>query len=410
MKRQKKQIYLDGAANSPLDKKVIGAMKPYIKAGFCGNSNSAHWYGAVSDGAVEKARDQIAKALGGIPKDQVLFTSGATESNNWVIKSLALSQLSLPEDERRTDIVCSAGEHASVINACESLKPLGFRIRYVPLGNDGHTCPSLFKSRITRNTLLVCLMAVNNETGVENDAEKVAFFSHQKGAKILIDATQAFSKGGKSMDITERFPRYDFVSLSSHKLYGPTGVGALIAKTKSELIPLMDGGSQESGLRGGTHNVAAIVGFGKAMELMSQNDFSKHFSRLVDRLTDDMVSFNSRSGDSRKVWYNVYPEKGTSIVNLYVKGGSGYPNMAEALASVGVACSAGAACSASSEGQEPSHVLKAMDMSNERISDSFRLSFTKFTTIDDIDGFVERLAELLARTAVEQTEESRNGK
>ena len=388
-----KQVYLDGAANAPIDKRVIKAMKPYLTPGFCGNSRSAHRYGAIADQAVYSARLCISKCLG-VGEDEVFFTSGATESNNWAIKALALAELAKPAKERRTRIVCTATEHASVLAACDSLVPLGFEVvRVAPSINGGVASVDMSKAIKGGRTLLVCCMAINNETGAYNPADTIAEVAHDAGALCLCDVTQAMSLGGRTIDFGENYPHVDMLSFSAHKIYGPTGVGCLIKRKDVELPPLLSGGAQEFGLRGGTNNVAGIVGMAEAVRLLAED------TTLEDTYieTQNLFFAECRKALGHQPLLTAFPIH-RNIVSLRLGEDLDYPgpSVADAFAAKGIAVSAGAACSNGSDGQELSHVLASMGMDERAIRHTVRVSFTKFTTKEDIKAFAKALSELKA--------------
>jgi len=385
--RRRKQVYLDGAANTPLDRSVIKAMRPYMSPSFCGNSNSAHKHGAKADAAVHQARKTIAKALD-VQPDEVFFTSGATESNNWAIKALALAELAKPEGERKTRIIVSAIEHASVLAACDSLKPLGFEIVHVqPMPTSGAIPVSSVKKGLRKDkTLLVCCMAVNNETGVANAVDEMAKAAHAAGALMLVDFTQAMALGDGTIKIGRQCPHADFLSFSAHKIYGPTGVGCLIKRHDVLLPPLLSGGFQEGGIRGGTHNVAGIVGMAEAVRLLSSSSEMYHFyERTAERLLELIGGLGN---------LNVIPDH-PNIMSIDFSKSIAYPGtVADAFASKGISVSAGAACSLNGDEQLPSHVLQAMGLPEDRILCTVRVSFTKFTKDADLKAFAKAASEL----------------
>lgn len=385
---KRKPVYLDNAANTPIDKSVIDAMAPYMKAGFCGNSHSQNQCGAVADLAITAARVSIAKAFK-VQPGEVFFTSGATESNNWVIKGLVMHELKKPKGKRKKHIICSAVEHASVLNACAEAEALGFDVTYLKPKVCGKISRRALMDALRENeTLLVCCMAVNNETGVSNDVDGMAKISHRYGALFLADMTQALLCGLSGQMMGVDYPHVDYASFSAHKIYGPTGVGCLLARADAPLYPLLSGGSQEGGLRGGTHNTAGIVGMAKAIENLACEDYSAHFATLLDRfvrgLGAKVPSAELNAVPDHRNIVNISLENATSIDN----------NIAGALSGYGICCSAGAACSANEGGQEISHVLTSMGLSPSRASASIRVSFSKRTTLKDVDAIIDALASL----------------
>lgn len=262
--KKTKLTYLDSAANTPMSKTVFRAMKPFLEFPHKGNSFAIHKEGIENFQAIDKARKTIAKKLC-INEEEIYFTSGATESNNWIIISLALHELEKPIEDRRLKIILSAGEHSSVSKPCKYLEKLGFIIKVAPLKKDGTVKISEIKKYLDNKTLLVCVMSVNNETGSKNNVDYIAKLCHRYKALILSDCTQRMS--ADNLQLGYEMPNVDYLTFSAHKFYGPTGVGCLIVRAGSPLYPYIHGGNQESGFRGGTHNTAGIVGMAKAIEI-----------------------------------------------------------------------------------------------------------------------------------------------
>lgn len=396
---KQKQIYLDGAANAPLGKEAVKAMKPYLTAGFCGNANSAHYFGAVADAALTEARETIARTLA-VDPERVLFTSGATESNNWAIKSLAMAELAKPQDERRMKIVVTATEHASVLSTCEALKPLGFEVVQVKPQKNGEVSYGSMKRAIKKGTLLVCCLAVNNETGAKNPVGIIGKAARDAGAIMLCDVTQAMSLGGESMLLGDLYPNVDLFSFSGHKLYGPTGIGCLIKMTDFPLLPLMTGGSQEFGLRSGTSNVAGAVGMAAAMKSLRKNDETEHFTKLRNIVLAGSKTWTTNLALNADCQVGVVKcncaEGATNILSLDFSEVMDYPGtLADAFAAEGIAVSAGAACSVDGGEQAPSHVLLAMGRTKRQARHTVRVSFTKFNTKSDAKAFVKIADELM---------------
>lgn len=394
----KKKIYLDNAANTPLDKEVVKAMLPYTKAGFCGNSHSQNVCGAVADIAVDEARNKIAKTLY-VKPGEVYFTSGATESNNWVIKGMVIHELKKPKGSRRDHIICSAVEHASVLNACKEAEKLGFLVTYInPLPSGKIPRKFVEKALKPDRTLLVCCMAVNNETGVANDVDAIAKVAHRNGARMLADFTQAMLVGDGGIRIGIKFPHVDYVSFSAHKIHGPTGVGCLVRRLDAPLYPLLSGGSQEKGLRGGTHNTAGIVGMGKAVEILGSASWESEFNKLFKHLVQALVK------SVPKARLNAVPDH-KNIVSLCFADATSLTDVASALSGRNVCCSAGAACSAGEEDEEVSHVLSAMGISERDAKSTVRVSFSKYTKLSDLDEFVKAVSSLCADFPKEEENE-----
>jgi cysteine desulfurase len=337
----------------------------------------------------------------------VLFTSGATESNNWAIKSLAMAELAKPQDERRMKIVVTATEHASVLSTCEALKPLGFEVVQVKPQKNGEVSYGSMKRAIKKGTLLVCCLAVNNETGAKNPVGIIGKAARDVGAIMLCDVTQAMSLGGESMLLGDLYPNVDLFSFSGHKLYGPTGIGCLIKMTDFTLPPLMTGGSQEFGLRSGTSNVAGAVGMAAAMESLRKRDETQHFTELRDLI---IIGTGAWATDINQ---GIIPP--ISVVKCNCAGGvpnilsldfsevMDYPGtLADAFATEGIAVSAGAACSVDGGEQSPSHVLLAMGRSERQARHTVRISFTKFNTKSDAKAFVKVAEKLIKKFPIQE--------
>lgn len=383
---RRKDVYLDGAADTPIDPAVRREMEPYLSKSGVGNSFAIHSYGITNGIAVEKARYQIAEDIGCRP-EEVFFTSGATEGNNWVIKELALAELSSKKRKKRMHIICGATEHSSVINACKQVENWGFSVTYlVGTGSDGKILGKDVRAALREDTLLVCAMAVNNETGVANDSSQIAMYAKRNGSLTLIDCTQALSEGGESLCLTKRFMYGDFFSFSAHKIYGPGGIGCLIMMkdVQKRLPPLLSGGAQERGLRAGTVNVAGVIGMAKAIDLMRHHDYRDHFAKLVSYMID-------KENNSGIFELNAFPDC-NSILSLNFSKSCDSDKLAEDFSAYGVAVSAGSACD--SEHDEtagdfnPSHVLASIGLIEKEVRNTVRVSLTKYTTEKDIKRFL----------------------
>lgn len=401
-----KKVYLDGAANTPLDPKVHKAMKPYLKKNFVGNSFAIHEDGIKTRQAIEEAREKIAYITGTKP-EKVFFTSGATESNNWVIKATCLKELMKPAEDRRMIILCSSVEHSSVYNACHQMELLGFTvIEFYP-----YFIKKTLKllKEYGKNTCLFCCMAVNNETG-EDFTECIQAATKEtkkQGITSLIDCTQFVSMGGSFTNLSYSFSHADFYSFSAHKFYGPTGVGALIQNSAStaELIPLLSGGAQEEGLRGGTSNTAGIVGMAKALSLTKdERNLDSHFRYLYESLETSLAYFNM---DNRE-FYSTFIVNNDhnhqyNIVNIgyYDPDNEKHGmSLADALIAEGIECSAGSACDSQSEGTQdakPSRVLLNSGVDAKLVPLTVRISFTKHTTRMDLTALCKALEKILRK-------------
>lgn len=382
----KKGIYLDGAANTPLDPKVYKAMKPFLSKSFVGNSFAIHEYGVAASCAIEDARKRIAYNLGGFDPSEIFFTSGATESNNWILKSLALAEYEKCQKDKDTTafkkhLIVSKIEHSSVMSTCKFLEDLGFSISYIKPTKEGNIEPKAVKRALRPDTLLVCIMAVNNETGVINDINEIGKIVHENGSLMFSDCTQLVSLGKHYIDLYNYAPEVDYFSFSAHKIYGPTGVGCLIARKGTPLHSFIHGGGQESGFRAGTSNTAGIMGMDKAIEIAAHSPYILHYMELnkyLIHLFDTMLQGKPKIN---------FPGGTPNILSvdlgkLYPRENPSTP-IAAILSTWGIACSAGSACDSQGD-HKPSHVLKAQGLSIETIYNTVRISFTKYTTKKDL--------------------------
>jgi len=393
---KKNRIYLDGAANTPLDHEVFEAMKPFMTKGFVGNASSIHSNGIEAEQAVENSRAKIAETLC-VKPTEVYFTSGATEGNNWILLGLCWNEIlkDIPENEKRKHLVVSSVEHSSILSTCKFLEKLGFEITYIKPTAEGQILVQSVSKMIRKDTLLVCVMAVNNETGASYLINSMGRLAHLKGAYFLSDSTQLLSLGGEYLKLGEKYPNVDYFTFSGHKIYGPEGIGCLIARENAPLYPLIHGGSQEKGLRGGTTNVPGIVGLAKALELMKK-DYSPFFKKCYYYM---LSLLNKKFGD--KVFLNTYSYGGHKNImsinfsRIFTPEDLGKTPLASILDLFGVSCSAGSACDAASSAEDvPSHVLIAQGLPEEEIFTTVRISFTKYTTKKDIEFFCDKIEEI----------------
>lgn len=375
-------IFLDSHSTTPVDPRVLDAMLPFFSEHFGNASSRNHPFGWKAAKAVERAREQVARFVGARHRDLV-FTSGATESNNLAIKGAASRA---PADRR--GIVTVATEHRAVLDPCRTLERDGFQVTYLGVGPDGLIDVAALEAAVTDRTLLVSVMAGNNETGVLQPIEEVSRVAKARGALFHCDAVQA--AGLTQIDAPAL--GVDLLSLSAHKIYGPKGVGALyVAKgaSASGIGPLLDGGGHERGYRSGTLNVPGIVGFGAAAEICreSRTAEAERLRALRDRLWRGLQAIGGihvNGSMERRLPQNL---------NVRIDGVAG-DALLTALAG-GVAVSSGAACATTSA--EPSHVLKAMGLSDDQARASLRFGFHRFNTDDDVEAVVSLLAEHIGR-------------
>ncbi|WP_295681140.1 cysteine desulfurase family protein [uncultured Nevskia sp.] len=373
-------IYLDYNATTPLDPRVLEAMLPYLSGPY-GNASSVHRYGRAARDAIEAARVQVA-ALAGAEVSELTFTSGATESNNLALKGLT-------ETAQPTRVLYGATEHPAVLEAAESLIGHGWGVETIAVDRAGIVDWSAFEAQLARGPLrLVALMLANNETGVIQDTARAAKLVHDAGALLHVDAVQA---GGK-LAFGFRESGADLMSLSAHKLYGPKGVGALLVKSHVELAIQLHGGGQERGLRGGTENLAAIVGFGVAAELAiaEREQRIAHWTVLKARLEAGLRAMRG---------ITIFGDGSPRLSNTVQFGVDGWEGEAllMALDRKGIAVSSGSAC-ASGTG-EPSHVLIGMGWPRDVAFSAIRVSLGITSTETEIDRFLVVLGDLHAQVA-----------
>lgn len=366
-------IYLDNNATTRLDERVLDAMLPYFTDLYA-NASSSHLAGLETREAVENAAWQTANLIGAT-EEEIIFTSGATESINLAIKGLA--------NENKKHIVTVATEHKAVLETCRYMESIGFEITYLSVASDGILDVNILNEVITTKTLIVIVMITNNETGVIQNIAEISGVIHAKNALFLCDATQAVGK----IFIDVKKLGIDLLALSAHKFYGPKGVGALYisAEAKIKLSPLLNGGNQQRKLRSGTLNVPGIIGLGKAAEiavLEIDNDYNR-IILLRDQLENGLLKIEGSfvNGNSQNRIYN------TSNICF-----PGVNSEKLILALQNIAVSNGSSCS--SVTSQPSHVLKALGLSDEEALSSIRFSLGRFTTAEEIEETIERVTAL----------------
>lgn len=374
------RIYFDNNATTRPDPRVREAVLAVIEQDF-GNPSSLHWFGQKAGSLVEDARDAVAALLGAEPA-RITFTSGGTEANNLAIIGVATAN----QDKGRT-IVTSAIEHPSTMDACRELKKLGFEIITVPVGNRGRINPEAVAEAINDDTVLVSIMAANNETGMLQPIGEIGAIAKERGVLFHTDAVQQAGK----VKIDVGSSPVDLLSISAHKFYGPKGVGALWIKKGVKITPRNLGGGQEMGVRGGTENVPGVVGLGTAASIASAelDSWREHTGKLRDALEKNILSRVSGAvinGDTK----NRVP----NTTNISFPGAEGEAILIN-LDLKGVAVSTGSACS--SGATEHSHVLEAMKIPPRQIQSAIRFSLGKDNTIEEVDKTVEAVAESVER-------------
>ena len=360
------KIYLDHASTTPLDGEILEKMLPYLKEDF-GNADSLHSFGRRAMSGVDFARDKVADLIQAKP-NEVYFTSGGTESNNWAILSGAFSK----KAEGKTHVVICAIEHHSCLHVGEVLQKEGFDVTYLPVNEGGRVEVNVYKEAITEKTGLVAVMLANNETGVIQPIEECCAIAHQKGALFFTDAVQY----APYRPIDVRKLNVDMLSFSAHKFYGPKGAGVLYIKNGVKMQPLIGGGQQERGLRGGTLNVANIVGLACAYEKTVKN-----LSNINEKLILLRDLFLKEISMLDNVYINGKADGLPSILNLRIERVD-HTALIHNLDLQGIALSAGSACASASI--KPSHVLMAMGLTKTQAKECVRISFGKNNTVEEV--------------------------
>ncbi|SHF05714.1 cysteine desulfurase [Fodinibius roseus] len=380
-----KTVYFDHAATTPLDERVLKAMKPYFTEHY-GNANSAHQRGNKAKVAVEEARETIAELIGAEPAE-IIFTSGGTESDNAAIKGAVNAT-------GKTEIITSPLEHHAVLHTAEALKRKGVRPVYVEPDADGIIQPEKVAEAITDDTALVSLMHVNNEIGTINPLKEISEVCEARQVPFHSDTVQSIGK--LPVDVNDL--GLDFLSISGHKIYGPKGIGVLYMRHATPWLPWMHGGSQERRRRGGTLNVPGIVGLAKAFELCVEEmqQHRAHFKQLRQHL---VTALDDTFGGRYQV--NGATEAAVPhIVNLAfpnTQGGLDGEMLLLNLDVEGICVSNGSACTSGTV--EPSHVLDGIGLKPEVANSSIRISMGKDNTTEDIDFLVEKLEVVVNRMA-----------
>lgn len=390
-----KRVYMDYSAGKPVDPRVIEEMLPFMQSLY-GNPSSLHAFGQEALKALEEARAKVARLINAEKKESVIFTSGATESNNLAIKGVAYRYR-----ESGTRIVTSSVEHMSVVNSCKFLTTKGFEVIFLPVDNCGTVSLEALQKELTDKTTLVTIVYTNGEIGTIEPINEISKIVHSKKAYLHVDATVA--NGQIPIDV--KSDGIDLLSLSSNDMYGPKGVGALYIKEGIRVEPQLHGGGQERGLRSGTENLPGIVGLGKAAEIAGKEmqGESARLIKLRDRMIKgllDPIPYSFVNGHPTKRLPN-----NVSVRYNFIEGES----MLLSLDMMGVAASSGSACTAKT--LEPSHVLLAMGLKHEEAHGSLMFSLGKGTNEEEVDyvaslmpGIVKRLRKMSPLTPKELNE------
>lgn len=375
-----RRIYLDYAATTPTHPLVLKAMLPWFTDGF-GNPSSIHSFGQEAKGAIEEAREKVARLVGA-KSDEIVFTGSGTEADNFAIKGVAYAK-----EHEGKHIITTAIEHHAVMETCKFLEKRGFKLTYLSVDRDGLVDLGEVKKAITDETILISVMHANNEIGTIEPIQEIARIAKDREICFHTDAVQTV--GHLPVDVDEL--KVDLVSISAHKLCGPKGVGALYIRKGTKIVPFMHGGEQEHGRRASTQNVPGIVGFGKACQL-AQEEMGQEKERL-ETLRDKLIKGILNRIDH--VHLNGHPtQRLPNNVNIsleFVEGESILLN----LDLMGIAASTGSACSSSV--LEASHVLLALGLPHESAHSSLRLSLGQETTEKDIDYVLEKLPQIVKK-------------
>jgi cysteine desulfurase len=376
-------IYLDNHATTPMDPRVLEAVLPFFTRIFGNAASKSHCFGWEAEAAVDTAREQVARLIGAASAREIVFTSGATESDNLAIKGVAEAYRS-----KGDHLITCATEHKAVLDSCKILEKHGFRVTYLPVTADGFVDLQRLKDALGEKTILISIMAANNEIGTIQPIKEIGRLAKERGILFHTDATQAVGK----IPIDVEDMGIDLLSLTAHKMYGPKGVGALYVRSsrpRVKITPSIDGGGHEHGMRSGTLNVSGIVGLGKACEL-SQLEMAAEGERLIalrerlkralfDRLDDVCVN-----GDAvRRLPGNL------NMSFAFIEGESLMMGLKE------IAVSTGSACTSAS--LEPSYVLKAIGLEDAMAHASIRFGIGRFNIVEEIDYAAGRVVEEVSR-------------
>ncbi|UCH37184.1 MAG: cysteine desulfurase NifS [Candidatus Bathyarchaeota archaeon] len=381
MENKTRLVYFDHAAGKPVDPQVLEAMMVSFQQNY-GNPSSLHSYGNAARKVIDEARMNLCELINADKKEEIIFTSGGTESNNLAIKGVAFRN-----KNKGTHIITSAIEHMSVINTCKYLSKQGYQITHLPVDKHGLIDLDTLRQEMTNQTILVSIMYANGEIGTIEPIKEIGKIVHEKGALFHVDAVAAAAQS----EINVQEENIDLLSLSSNDMHGPKGVGALYLKTGTRIVPIIQGGGQERGLRSGTENIPGIVGMGKAAEV-AKNEMkseNKRLSLLRDKLIKDIID------DIPESYLNGHPtERLPNNANTrfsYIEGES----LILSLDMEGIACSSGSACT--SKTLQPSHVLLSLGLKHEEAHGSLLFTLGKQNTEEDVTYLLDRLPNIITK-------------
>ena len=375
-----KRVYLDNSATTAVDQAVIETMLPYFDKAY-GNASSFHSFGREAARALESARDQVATLIGAKPSE-IYFTAGGTESDNIAILGIAYANR-----DKGNHIITTAIEHPAVLETCRHLEESGFKVTYLPVDIDGRVSLSDLREAITEETILITIMHANNEIGTIQHVRDMGALARDRDVAFHTDAVQSIGK----VPLDVEFSNIDLLSISSHKLHGPKGAGALYMREGTAITPVIFGGGHERGLRPSTENVPGIAGFGKACEIAHNrlDEDIEHMTSLRDKLIKGILDAIPKS-----VLNGPCSDRLCNNVNISFEAVEGEA-LILALDRVGIAASTGSACS--SKKSTASHVLLATGLSEQMAYGSLRLSLSRYTTEDDVGYVLEKLPSIVQR-------------
>ena len=373
------KVYLDNAATTQVEEKVLKAMLPFFTKNYA-NASSLHMQGTEAKSALEKSRKAIAKSINANP-NEIYFTSGGTEANNWAIKGLFWEN----QKNDKNHIITTKIEHDCVLNTCRWLQTQGATVTYLDVDKEGFIDLKQLKNSITKKTFLVSIMHANNEIGTIQDIEEIAKICKEKNVLFHSDACQSYTK----VPIDVKKQKIDLLTINSHKIHGPKGVGALYIKNGIKITPLMHGGGHEKRLRSGTENIPGIVGFAKAQEIITPKKI-KHMKKIQKKLIDGILEkipntkLNGASPENR-IANNI----NISFANVEGEAIGGY------LENEGIFVSTGSACMSNT--LSSSHVLKALNLTDLEQNSSIRFSISHHTTEKEIDYVLKKLPPIISK-------------
>jgi len=376
-----KRVYMDHAAGRPVDPRVLEAMLPF-EGSFHVNPSSVHSFGQETKQALENARVKVAELINAERKESIIFTSGATESNNMAIKGIAYRN-----KERGSHIITSSIEHMSVLNPCKFLTTKGFKVTFLPVDQYGFVDLKSLEEQLTDETILVSIMYANGEIGTIQPIKEISQIVHSKNAYLHVDAAAA--NGQAPIDVKNE--GIDLLTISSNDMYGPKGVGALCVKKGVHIEPIIHGGGQEQGLRSGTEDVPGVVGFGKASEIAKKEMWaeSERLMKLREKLIKGLIEPIPYS------FLNGHPAKrlpnNVAVRYSFIEGEA----MLLSLDMMGVAASSGSACTTKT--LEPSHVLRAIGLKHEEAHGSLLFTLGKQNTEEEVDYVISIMPDIVKR-------------